>query len=87
MKNRVFFGAVFDDSFKNGKFTQKGLKNFETLAKNDISLIVTGATIVGDFSPSPIKGKESPRIDSDEYFEEFYCLKLYINIIHIFLCN
>ena len=71
LKNRVFFGAVFDDSFKNGKFTEKGLKKFETLAKNDISLIVTGAAIVGYFSPSPIKGKESPRIDSDEYIEEF----------------
>ena len=78
LKSRVFLGPVFDYSFINGKFTEKGLKNYETLAKNNIALFVTEGMVIGDYCPSPLK-KEVFRIDNDEYIEEF---KKIADIVH-----
>ena len=69
LKNRIFFGAVFDDSFHDGKMSPKILKRIETLVKNDVGLIVTGAALVGDYST--LLGKECLRIDDDKYIDEF----------------
>ena len=74
LKNRIFLGAEFDDSFKDGKFSEKGLKKYENLAKNGVSLMITGAALVGDYFPSPLL-----RIDRDEYISEF---KKLVDIVH-----
>ena len=79
LKNRIFFGGYFNNSFKDGKFTEEALEKFENLAKNDVSIIVTGSACVGDCSPSLMEGLTISRIDSDEYIEEF---KKLAKIVH-----
>ena len=79
LKSRVFFGPVFDDSFKDGKFTEEGLKKYDILSKNDVALIVTGSVMVGDYFHSPMRGQESFRIDIDDHIEE---LKKLTDIVH-----
>ena len=41
LKSRIFFGPIFDDSFKDGKISEKGIKKYETMPKNNVTLIVT----------------------------------------------
>lgn len=71
LKSRIFFGPIFDDSFKDGKISEKGIKKYETMAKNNVALIVTEGMMVGDSSLFPPTGKEILRIDKDEYIEEY----------------
>jgi len=33
LKSRIFFGPIFDNSFKDGKVSEKGIKKYETMAK------------------------------------------------------
>ena len=71
LKSRIFFGPIFDDSFKDGKISEKGIKKYETMAKNNVALIVTEGMMVGDTSLFPPTGKEILRIDNDSYIEEY----------------
>ena len=71
LKSRIFFGPIFDDSFKDGKISEKGIKKYETMAKNNVALIVTEGMMVGDSSLFPPTGKEILRIDNDSYIEEY----------------
>ena len=71
LKSRIFFGPIFDNSFKDGKVSEKGIKKYETMAKNNVALIVTEGMMVGDSSLFPPTGKEIFRIDKDEYIEEY----------------
>ena len=71
LKSRIFFGPIFDDSFKDGKISEKGIKKYETMAKNNVALIVTEGMMVGDSSLFPPTGKEILRIDNDGYIEEY----------------
>ena len=71
LKSRIFFGPIFDDSFKDGKISEKGIKKYETMAKNNVALIVTEGMMVGDTSLFPPTGKEILRIDDDSYIEEY----------------
>lgn len=74
LKSRIFFGPIFDDSFKDGKISEKGIKKYETMAKNNVALIVTEGMMVGDVGDSslfPPTGKEILRIDNDGYIEEY----------------
>ena len=70
LKSRVFFGPIFDDSFKDGKISEKGIKKYETMAKKNVALIVIEGMMVGDSSLFPPTGKEILRIDNDSYIEE-----------------
>ena len=49
LKNRIFRGAVGDQSFINGKISEEGFKLYDRLSKNDIGLIFTGYTMVSDY--------------------------------------
>ena len=71
LKSRIFFGPIFDDSFKDGKISEKGIKKYETMAKNNVALIVTEGMMIGDSSLFPPTGKEILRIDNDGYIEEY----------------
>ena len=73
LKSRIFFGPIFDDSFKDGKISEKGIKKYETMAKNNVALIVTEGMMVGDSDSStfPPMGIKILRIDKDEYIEEY----------------
>ena len=69
LKNRVFLGAISYD-----------IQKIETIAQNDIALIITNGAIVGDFCPFPFETNAPPfRIDSDEYIEE---MKKFPEIVH-----
>ena len=76
LKSRVFYGPIFDPPFKDGKVTEKGIKKYETLAKNNISLIIPCGMMVGDY---PSSGPKIFRIDSDEYIEDY---KKLTDIVH-----
>ena len=71
LKNRILFGAALDNSFQKGKLTQEGVDKFENLAKNDVSLLVTSGSIIGDYTSIPMPGREPFRIDKDEFIEEY----------------
>lgn len=71
LKNRLFYGAVHDSNFKDGKFSEKAFKNIENLANTGVSFIITGGAIVGDIDKTLIKGTPLLRIDKEEYLEEF----------------
>ena len=71
LKNRLFYGAVHDSNFKDGKFSEKAFKNIERLANLGVSFFVTGGAIVGDIDKTLINGMPLLRIDKDEYLEEF----------------
>ncbi len=71
LKSRIIFGPIFDDSFKDGKMSDKWIKKFETMAKNNVALIITEGMMVGDSSEFPPTGTKILRIDSDEYIEEY----------------
>ena len=49
LKNRIFRGAVGDQSFINGKITEEGFKLYDQLSKNEIGTIFTGYTMVSDY--------------------------------------
>ena len=49
LKNRIFRGAVGDQSFINGKISEEGFKLYAQLSKNEIGLIFTGYTMVSDY--------------------------------------
>ena len=76
LKSRVFYGPIFDPPFKDGKVTEKGIKKYETLAKNNISLIIPCEMMVGDY---PSSGPKMFRIDSDECIEDY---KKLTDIVH-----
>ena len=70
LKNRLFYGAEFDQGFIDGKFTEKAVKKIESIAERDFSFIITGGSIIGDIEKGVVIGKELPRIDKDIYIEE-----------------
>jgi 2,4-dienoyl-CoA reductase-like NADH-dependent reductase (Old Yellow Enzyme family) len=71
LKSRIIFGPIFDDSFKDGKMSDKWIKKFETMAKNNVALIITEGMMVGDVALFPPTGRKILKIDSDEYIEEY----------------
>ena len=71
LKNRIFYGAVHDANFKDGKFTEKAFKNIDNLAKTGVSFMSTGGAILGDIDKTSVHGTPVMRIDKDEYIEEF----------------
>ena len=77
LKSRIFYGQIFDPPFKEGKVTEEGIKKYETLVKNNISLIIPEGMMVGDYSP--LLGTEILRIDNDEYIEDY---KKLTDIVH-----
>ena len=56
LKNRVFFGPISHNAEK-----------IENIVKNDVALVITEGSIVGDFTLSPLQPEGPFRIDSDEY--------------------
>ena len=68
LKNRVFCGAISYD-----------FQKIETIVKNDVALVVTGGSAVGDFAPTPLVKEKPFRIDSDEYIED---LKKLPELVH-----
>ena len=77
LKNRIISAAIFDNSLEDGKISEKGLEKYETLAKNDVAIIMTGGTLVSPFK-IPIQ-KGSFRIDKDEFIDAY---KPLIDIVH-----
>ena len=77
LKSRIFYGPIIDPPFKEGKVTEEGIKKYETLVKNNISLIIPEGMMVGDYSP--LLGTEILRIDSDEFIEDY---KKLTDIVH-----
>ena len=77
LKSRIFYGPIIDPPFKEGKVTEEGIKKYETLAKNNISLITPESMMVGDYTL--YLGKKMLRIDSDEYIEDY---KKLTDIVH-----
>ena len=69
LKNRIFRGAVGDQSFINGKISEEGFKLYDRLSKNDIGLIFTGYTMVSDYLQND--NYHTFRLDKDEYIPEF----------------
>ena len=64
LKNRIIFGAIVDEAYQSTESDEKGIRNYEKLAKNDVALIVTGARIINKNLNSPV------RIDIDDHQEE-----------------
>lgn len=77
LKNRIISAAIFDNSLEDGKISEKGLEKYETLAKNDVAIIMTGGTLVSPFKIPLQKG--SFRIDKDEFIDAY---KPLIDIVH-----
>ena len=69
LKNRVISAAMFDNSLEGKTISETGLKKYEELAKNHISIILTGGTFVSPFKIPLAKG--SFRIDTDEYIDTY----------------
>ena len=69
LKNRVISASIFDSFLEDKKISEKGLERYETLAKNDVAIIMTGGTLVSPFKIPLEKG--SFRIDTDEYIEVY----------------
>ena len=67
-KNRLFKGAVFDFTFKDGKMTEEGLKYYEEYAMNGVGSIITGGTLV-DSNYKLTSGYFV--IDDDKYIPEY----------------
>ena len=59
LKSRVVFGAISYD-----------FQKMETIAQNDVALIITGGSAVGDFAPTSLVKEQPIRIDSDEFIED-----------------
>ena len=38
LKSRIIFGPIFDNSFTDGKMSEKWIQKFETMAKNNVLL-------------------------------------------------
>ena len=75
MKNRVFKGAIADlEAWENGKATEKFIKRYEKLSKEEIGTIITGGILV-EQNPN----YQIPTIDKDEYIPE---LKKIVDIVH-----
>ena len=68
LKNRVIFGAI-----------SHSLEKIESVAQNEVALIVTEGCMVGDFYPTPLQNGGPFRVDSDEYIEE---LKKFPEVVH-----
>ena len=79
LKSRVFFGPIFDDTFKDGKISEKTIKKYETLVKNNVALITPEGMMMGDSSFFPLTGRQILRIDNDEYIEDYKKLS---DIVH-----
>ena len=79
LKSRVFFGPIIDDTFKDGKITEKAIKKYETLAKNNVALITPEGMMVGDSSFFPLSGRNILKIDNDGYIEDYKKLS---DIVH-----
>ena len=77
LKNRVISAAIFDSFLEDWKISEKGLKNYETLAKNNVAIIMTGGTFVSPIKTPLLKG--SFRIDTDEFIDVY---KPLIDIVH-----
>ena len=77
LKSRVFFGPILDDTFKDGKITEKAIKKYETLAKNNVALITPEGMMVGDSSFFPLSGRQILKIDNDGYIEVLRITKNY----------
>ena len=77
LKNRIFRGAVGDQSFINGKISEEGFKLYDRLSKNDIGLIFTGYTMVSDYLQND--NYHTFRLDKDEYIPEF---KKLVDLVH-----
>ena len=71
LKSRIIFGPIFDNSFTDGKMSEKWIQKFETMAKNNVALIIPEGMMVGDVSTFPPTGRKILRIDSDDYIEEY----------------
>ena len=82
LKNRIFKGSVIDCSLIDGHITEKGLKIYEDLAKNEIGTIFTGTAVVSDYNAY----QDNPefRIDKDEYIEEY---KKLTSLVHKYNTN
>ena len=59
LKNRVFFGPISHTAEK-----------IENIVKNDVALVITEGSIVGDFTLSNLQPEGPFRIDSDEYIPD-----------------
>ena len=77
LKNRIFRGAVGDQSFINGKISEEGFKLYDQLSKNEIGLIFTGYTMVSDYLQND--KYHTFRLDKDEYIPEY---KKLVDIVH-----
>ncbi len=51
--------------------SEKWIQKFETMAKNNVALIITEGMMVGDAALFPPTGRKILRIDSDDYIEEY----------------
>ena len=71
LKSRIIFGPIFDNSFNDGKMSEKWIQKFETMANNNVALIITEGMMVGDASLFPPTGRKILRIDSDDYIKEY----------------
>ena len=77
LKNRIFRGAVGDQSFINGKISEEGFKIYDQLSKNEIGTIFTGYTMVSDYLQND--NFHTFRFDKDEYIPEF---KKLVDLVH-----
>ena len=77
LKNRIFRGAVGDQSFINGKISEEGFKLYDRLSKNEIGTIFTGYTMVSDYLQND--NYHTFRLDKDEYIPEF---KKLVDLVH-----
>ena len=71
LKSRIMFGPIYDNSFVDGRMSEKWIQKFETMANNNVALIITEGMMVGDAALFPPTGRKILRIDSDEYIEEY----------------
>ena len=71
LKSRIIFGPIYDNSFVDGRMSEKWIQKFETMAKNNVALIITEGMMVGDVALFPPTGRKILKIDSDEYIEEY----------------
>ena len=77
LKDRLFRGAVGDNTFINGKLTEEAFKLYDQLSKNEVTNIFTGLTIVSDYYQSDKVNLF--RLDKDEYIPEF---KKLVDLVH-----
>ena len=68
LKNRIFFGPIIHD-----------IQKIETIAQNDVALIITDGAIVGDYTVSKLRPENQFRIDDDKYIPE---IKKLADIVH-----